>query len=103
VSAGGAVAIKTLYVLYPYTRTGEAIPPLYIGFVGDGDPAALSDDGRWYALVDGNYHLRIFDVVAGTLVAEEWLHDRIGILQFDREGRLHGYRYNLMTWTIVKK
>lgn len=64
----GGVVLHSTYRLYPFSNGGELASPLEIGFVGDG-PAALSWDGKTFAVEDGNYNLMLYDIESGHLFA----------------------------------
>jgi hypothetical protein len=101
-ASDGAVAIKSLYVLYVYTAAGEARAPWHIGFVGSGEVAALSTGGRYYALADDK-QLRVYDAVAGALAADGWANARVRALAFDGDARLVAYTDRLVTFDLVKQ
>lgn len=103
-AAGGALVFRGLHAVYPFSAAGGPQPALEIGFVGSGDAAALSPDGRLFAVVDGNYQLRIYDLIDGAVIAEHPVGKAVRGLAFARDGkRLFGNVDGFVTWSLAKR
>lgn len=98
IAANGTVTIHTLYHLFD----SSGRPPLAIGFTGVNGPTALSDDGRLYAFVDGDYSVRVYDIVAGALVGKDYVGKPPTFLRFEGD-KLLGFVGGPVSWTLTPK